>query len=189
MPALSQQQIDFLNKAYGETWRNPPNPSGLYRQAPPEHGGNWWRVDPFTGPTPWDRTPPAEKPLPPGFEDAFGKRPSEPTALVRWLQDLEYFKGVGVPGWTDADAVNAANHDFVAWGMGNGRFYDGRYGWMVRFPDSRIPTYENSAWAVLNTPHLVIAHYQTRLIEMGERPSPLHPFVPPFLVGGENPPK
>ena len=62
-------------------------PAGPYRQAPPEYGGEWWLVNPFTGDEPWgnpaEAAAPAASPtskyatenLPADFLQAFGEMP------------------------------------------------------------------------------------------------------------------
>ena len=62
-------------KEIPEAWKHPVGP---YRQAPPEYGGEWWLVNPFSGDEPWlllDRKAPVPEVLPVGFENTFGPRP------------------------------------------------------------------------------------------------------------------
>lgn len=178
-------------------------PEGPYRQAPQEFGGDWWLVNPFGSATPWatQSQSPAQEALPAGFEEIFGKRPQSqdfhstpnPSLYFRiarnqWEQDLRYFKRAGVPEPYTAQQVEAASMVFESWGMGKPRFYEGRYGWSARFPDSSIPEYETAARAALESTHLVIAQYQLALLERGEVPEQKHPFVPPHVWPGEEPP-
>ncbi len=173
-------------------WRYPVGP---YRQAPPEYGGEWWLVNPFTGTAPWANQAmgPAET-LPTGFEEIFGARPksedfraaSNPSLAFRiattvWEQDLRYFKTAGFPEWAPAEAWNAAKQSFVFWGMGEPRHYEGRYGWVSRFTQSQIPDYDVATWTALNGTHLVVAQYQIRLVQKGIVPGMRHPFVPPSV--------
>ncbi len=176
-----------------EHWRTPMGP---YRQAPVEFGGEWWLVSPFTGEEPWRNQGgvAGERRLPPGFVEIFGERPriahfrsaSNPSsafraALVKWEQDLRFFKQVGIPEWADAASVAAAERIYRAWGMGAPLFYEGRYGWLARFVESGSPDYQTAAFTAIETPHLIVARYQIRLLEAGERPPVQHPFVPPAL--------
>jgi len=170
-------------------------PTGPYHQAPPEYGGEWWFVNPFTGPEPWKREMRKRKKeeLPRGFEEVFGPRPKPSdfpkrnrfslwrTALTRWEQDLEFFKQAGVPEWADPEQVEQVTAIFEAWGMGAPKFYEGRFGWMARFPESPIDDHEVSAWGSLNTPHLHVSNFQVRLLQDGIVPEMRHPFVPPQL--------
>ncbi|MCG8650847.1 MAG: hypothetical protein MI861_13495, partial [Pirellulales bacterium] len=154
-----------------EHWQAPMGP---YRQAPPEFGGEWWLVSPFTGEEPW-RTQGggiAEPELPPGFLDAFGPRPrirdflNEPNpslalriATTAWKQALRYFKQAGIPEWTDAVAVAEAVRIFVAWNMREPVFYEGRYGWMARFSRSDVSSFQAPALTAIETPHLIVMRY------------------------------
>ncbi len=169
-------------------------PSGPYRQAPPEHGGQWWLVNPFTGPEPWggasgsaalfvDET----ETTPPGFREVFGDKPSSSesggAALSDWLRNLEHFKGVGVPdGFSEAD-VELAGAVYEAWGLSQLTFYNGRYGWRAAFVDNNGERFDASAFTSLAAPHLVIARRQINQIAEGLTPSTIHPFVPPGVEG------
>jgi hypothetical protein len=143
-------------------------------------------VNPFTGDEPWKRARPVEpeptRVLPYGFEDIFGREPQlgQP-GRTRWLQDLEHYKQAGPPAWAEPAQIAVAEDVTLSWGMGKPRFYEGRYGWMARFPDSQLRDFETSAWAVLNVTHHVIAGYQIRLLQEGIVPPQQHPFAPPHL--------
>ena len=164
-------------------------PSGPYRQAPAEYGGQWWLVNPFTGPEPWIGASPSaalaaeDDRLPPGFREVFGDPPraseNRGSALTDWLRNLEHFQGVGVPdGFTLAD-VELAGDVFEAWGMARPVFYNGRYGWRAAFVDDNGERFEASAFTSLAAPHLIVARRQIRQIGEGLTPATLHPFVPP----------
>ena len=175
-----------------EHWRHPLGP---YRQAPTKHGGEWWFVNPFTGETPWlNQTPPPEEALPDGFEEIFGRRPktsefveaANPSMAFRvattiWEQELKYFKRAGYPEWAPAESWEEARRTFEFWEMGAPRHYEGRYGWMTRFPDSALREFDVATQTALNATHLVVAQYQVRLVQRGLEPSRRHPFVPPSL--------
>ncbi len=179
-------------------WAKAPN--GPYHQAPAEFGGEWWRVTPFTGPQPWltqgvlpaDPTggEGAPDPLPEGFVELFGPRPERGAtqdyfnfliARGEWEQRLEHFQGVGIPDGFDAAEVESAAAEFERWGLGQPVFYEGRYGWMARFPDSTLPTFEMAAATAVQASHVAIASYQIRLLREGLTPNLQHPFVPPEL--------
>jgi hypothetical protein len=173
-------------------------PAGPYRQAPAEYGGEWWLVNPFTGDEPWLNHQLATVPeakyatenLPDDFLMAFGGKPvrreGEAGAdlvarVARWRQDLEYFERTGIPEGFDEDQVQLASAAFEQWGMGRPVFYEGRYGWFARFPESEIPEFEMDAATTIQTSHLAIARFHVRLLREGmEVPAP-HPFVPPHL--------
>ncbi len=177
-------------------------PAGPYRQAPPEYGGEWWLVNPFTGNAPWanqtlavSAASPMSKyamqNLPADFLKAFGEMPvrdaGETNAdfvgrLSRWKQDLEFFQGTGIPEGLDESQVELASNAYEQWGMGRPVFYEGRYGWSARFPDSAIPDFEMDAASAVQAPHLAIARYQVRLLRQGGEPATPHPFVPPQLL-------
>ena len=171
-------------------------PMGPYRQAPPEFGGEWWVVNPFTTSEPWkvDRQRRELTKLPPGFLEIFGPRPRAvefldtprpfdafKAAEMRWEQDLKYFKGVGLPEWASESQQGAAEGIYQSWDMGSPKFYEGRYGHMARFPDSQMRDFETTAWAALNYPHHEVALYQIRLVAHGIESEKRHPYVPPHL--------
>jgi hypothetical protein len=108
---------------------------GPYKQAPAEFGGEWWLVNPFSGPQPWVRATeiaagadPAETvPLPDGFLKLFGPRPERSESASRgehvlstllWDRELENFGGVGIPDGYTEEQVHTAAHDMKLWGMG-----------------------------------------------------------------------
>jgi hypothetical protein len=178
-------------------------PAAPYRQAPPEYGGEWWLVSPFTGEQPWLNQDvggaPAASPaskyaaenLPQDFLQAFGEMPVRRAGesgadfagrLARWKQDLGFFQRTGIPEGFDESQVDLASAAYEQWGMGRPVFYEGRYGWFARFPDSAIPDFEMDAASAVQTPHLAIAQFQVRLLRQGGEPATPHPFVPPHLL-------
>jgi hypothetical protein len=179
-------------KEVPEQWKHPFGP---YRQAPAEYGGEWWLVNPFTTGEPWAAQSNAVvRELPAGFVEIFGPRPrisefsatpnpglSWRVAVELWEQDLRYFKRAGMPEWATPEQVAAAEEVTRSWELGAARFYEGRYGWMGRFPESQLRAFESSAWGVLNVAHHVIAAYQWRLLEQGIVAVKRHPFVPPHV--------
>lgn len=189
---------------------NPPEewkaPRGPLRQAPPEYGGEWWIVNPFYAPNgimPWvlHSTAAPKEVLPDGFKAIFGPRPQSSdfhampnpslafqSATVTWEDALKYFKRAGVPEGFGELEVEAAQRTFRAWGMGDAHFYEGRYGWVARFPQSALPTFESFAPGAIRSTHIVVANYQVELLSTGKMPAEKHPFTPPFLfdvAGGE----
>ncbi len=167
-------------------------PIGPYQQAPKEFGGEWWKVNPFTGSEPWkpvagpQRTQPTEE-----FLAVFGSRPEARAfdnvtayraARGRWDQDLEFFKQSGIPDGYDETQLGLATSVFESWGMGQPAFYEGRYGWAVRFPESSLPTFEANATTALDYSHLIVAGFQIRQLLNGVDPGERHPFVPPTLA-------
>jgi hypothetical protein len=165
-------------------------PLGPYRQAPAEFGGEWWVVNPFTGPEPWraleiaSAAATAALETPPAAEDfvrIFGPRPETRTDAAQWDQDLSYFQGSGLPEGFNEAQLEAATAEFEAWGLGEPVFYQGRYGWQVRFPDSQLPMFETTASTALLVPHLVIAEHQVRAIQEGVTPARYHPWLPERL--------
>ena len=162
-------------------------PNGPYRQAPEgaPFAGHWFFVNPFTGMEPWNNMePPKEEKLPDGFEAIFGERPTsrDRVALVLWEQDIKYFRSAGPPEWASDEQIILARGISENWKMGSPHFYDGRYGFMVRFPKSELPRFEATAWAVINSMQHEVATYQIRLLHQGIVPARIHPFVPPMLV-------
>ncbi len=178
-------------KEVPDHWRYPIGP---YRQAPPEFGGEWWMVNPFTTEEPWkNQAGPAEQ-LPEGFAEIFGPRPKvsdyldtpKPSesfriATLQWEQDVKYFKTAGVPEWAKESEHSLAEQTFRFWEMGSPRFYEGRYGFMARFPESLFRNFEAPAWAALRATHHEVAAYQIRSLNRGIVPTKRHPFVPPQL--------
>ena len=193
-PAATVQPFTPRYQDVPDVWKWPLGP---YRQAPPEFGGAWWKVNPFTGPEPWrpvEIPSSAEPEIPDGFTEIFGAPPEASdfssrrayqAAELRWEQDLKFFQRSGIPEGFDQAQVDLAAGVFEEWGMGRPLFYEGRYGWMVRFPDSAIPDFETNVTATLKASHVVVAKYQTRQLLRGVRPAVVHPFVPPFLVSAK----
>jgi hypothetical protein len=178
-------------------------PAGPYRQAPPEYGAEWWLVNPFTGDAPWLNQDAAGSPttnpgskyatenLPQDFLQAFGGLPARRAGdsgaefagrVARWKQDLEFFQRSGIPDGLDESQVERAAAAYEQWGMGRPVFYEGRYGWFARFPDSAIPDFEMDAASAVQTSHLAIARFQVRLLRQGAELPTAHPFVPPHLL-------
>ena len=185
-------------KEVPQHWKHPEGP---YRRAPAEYGGEWWLTNPFASPTPWltQSKPAREEKLPSGFADLFGPRPKASSfretpnpslyfrlALVKWEQDLQHFKRAGVPEWAGEEALRDAAHVFESWDMGEPRYYEGRYGWSARFPDSELPEFDAAARAAIETTHLVVAQYQMALLEQQLTPKRKHPFVPPQVWPDES---
>jgi len=170
-------------------------PNGPYRQAPEEFGGEWWMVNPFTGPEPWLRAglpqSTAVETLPEGFADVFGPRPTRQQypdyfefrlAEVGWEQDLKQFKRAGMPEGMDPAQLAASEQAFQEWGLGKPVFYEGGQGWRVSFPESAVRGFEMNPQTALMAPHIVIATYQIRLLQQGSVPENLHPWIPPHLL-------
>jgi hypothetical protein len=166
------------------------HPLGPYRQAPQEAGGDWWLVSPFTGSEPWaalnapknpSKAALATQEAPEGFVRVFGARPDSGASASQWDQDLGHFQGTGLPEGFNETQLEAAKTEFDAWGLGEPVFYEGRYGWQVRFPDSALPKFETTASTALLTPHLVIAEHQVRSIQEGVQLGRYHPWLPERL--------
>ena len=194
-PATTVQPFTPRYQDVPDAWKRPLGP---YQQAPPEFGGEWWKVNPFTGPEPWRPVEISSSPepeIPDGFTEIFGTRPrasdfssfrAYKAAELRWDQDLRFFQRSGIPEGFDQAQVDLAAGVFEKWDMGRPLFYEGRYGWMARFPDSAIPNFEANVTASLEVSHIVVAKYQTRQLLHGVTPAVVHPFVPPFLVSAES---
>ncbi len=175
-----------------EAWKRPFGP---YEQAPAEHGGEWYKVNPFTGPEPWKTFVKIVANLPVGFASIFGLRPKSEyfhdarnpstafrTATDLWEQDLKYFKSSGPPEWASDSELALVRDTFKFWNMGEPFFYEGRYGFMTRFPNAGPYTpFEASAWGAIRQPHQEVSAFQIRLLQDGLLPTKLHPFVPPGL--------
>jgi len=176
-----------------KSWQHP---SGPYRQAPPEFGGEWWLVDFVRGPEPWLTE--AEPPTADEAIATFGPRPqlSEYRALpngralfnaakARWEQDIRLTQIYGWPqDWPELTPAVLANVAEIAaaYGMGAPKAYLGRYDWRVRFPQSLLRDFECSVFGLIHAFHLDVARYQSRLLQdFGVVPSPRHPFVPAHL--------
>ncbi len=169
-------------------------PLGPYRQAPAEHGGTWWLVNPFTVAEPWlqvdslTQEPPSDAPAAPDdFVAVFGDRPvwdkqvsyqQFKDDLAQWEHDLKYFQQSGVPDGFSEEKIQLAGNLFEAWGLGRPMFYEGRYGWTATFPGAEIENYQAAVFTAIEAPHLVIAKYQLRQIREGISPTQQHPFVP-----------
>jgi hypothetical protein len=164
-------------------------------------------VSPFTGEQPWLNQEMASSSavnaaaqyatenLPQDFLRAFGEMPSRRTAedgeafvarVARWKQDLEFFQRTGAPDGVDEAQAELASAAYEQWGMGRPVFYEGRYGWFARFPDSGIPEFEMDASSAVQAPHLAIARFQVRLLQQGADLPQAHPFVPPHLLSQDS---
>ena len=171
-------------------------PNGPYRQAPAESGGEWWMVNPFTGPEPWLRVEilqngKPEETLPAGFKEIFGPRPARRQypdnadfrlAKLQWEQDLKSFKRAGLPEGLDPALLEASEQVFQEWGLGKPAFYEGAHGWRMSFPGGAVPGFETGPEAALQAPHIVIAKYQIRMLQQGAVPETVHPWVPPQVL-------
>lgn len=177
-----------------DSWKYPMGP---YHQAPVEYGGEWWMITPFTGtsePWKWFTGEPQEKKYPEGFIEIFPKPISEdyhdypnPSAafrgaLAQWENDLGYFKQAGQPPEYSGAEIQAAQETFPFWKMGAAKFYEGRYGWMARWPKSQKRNFETSAWHAILYANDAARAYQVALLTDGILPnSERHPFVPADL--------
>lgn len=188
---MNHQKGPVKHPQVPEHWKAPLGP---YRQAPPAYGSEWWLVSPFTSSEPWIQFgAQPEEALPAGFLAIFGARPEGqdyigyPAALAtargQWEQDLLYFLRAGRPDWVSAQQQQTVDAIFEAWEMGPVSFYEGRYGWMARWPQSAVPDFEQAAWTAANYPHQVVAQYQIRMAEREIQPAKLHPFTPPHVFG------
>jgi hypothetical protein len=170
-------------------------PHGPYKQAPAEFGGEWWLVNPFSGPQPWVRA--AEMSAGAGqaetiqpsddFVKLFGPRPEwtdSSTISERnlktfvWDRELATFEGVGIPDGFSEEQVRQANEAFAPWGMGEPVFYKSRDGWVARFPNSLTPEFQISPETAIKAPQVTIAVYQVRAILRGVEIGSRHPLVP-----------
>ena len=181
-------------KEVPEAWKSPVGP---YRQAPPEYGGEWWLVNPFSGAEPWlllDRKAPVPEVLPEGFERAFGPRPKwrdYPTRralqhdVVVWEQAKKNFIQAGVPPWAGERQLQIAAGALTTWGMGVPAYYEHRFwGWMARFVESKLPTFEMNAHTTILHTHLVVPNYQVELLQQGIEPEQRHPLISPEIWNG-----
>ena len=189
-------------KEVPDHWKAPVGP---YYQAPAEHGGDWWLVNPFTASQPWlyqDKRP-EEGVATQGFcaalrpetemdrlhESSGAGHRAFQVATVQWEQELRYFKGDGKAGvGRRPEKWPRLRLSMWEWNLGRPMFYEGRFGWMGRFIESKIKDYDSSAWQIINYPHHTVSQYQIRLyLDHGIRPEKWHPFVPPsvFLSLGE----
>lgn len=186
LPALAQKSF------VPDEWK--VDNGGPYVQAPANCGGEWWYVNPFTGPEPWlkkciDFTPPQPEPdeiftfiygAPPIARDFNNYRQFQ-AARVRYEEKQKYFGGVvDVPeGFTQAE-VDRGNNIFAAWGMGAAFYVKERNGTVARFPLAEVQVdFSTTPDRALNYTHLAIAGYQIDVIQAGEEPTKRHPFVPP----------
>lgn len=186
-----------------DLWREPLGP---YHKAPDSCGGEWWYVNPFTGPEPWKRlcadfVDPKGIDLKPGFIEIFGAEPVSESfhdaggysafiaAHNAWILDLQRYKQPGwplnsLPDWPEiAEPFDKIEELTLHW-LGpeyHPRYYEGRYGWCARFPGSIIAFQDFAALPLLSNPHQIIAEAQIMLIHMGVYPENRHPDVPPQL--------
>lgn len=164
-----------------EEWKEPKGP---YRQAPAEHGGEWWLKSPFNS-KPWLSIVREAAPLPVGFEALFGKRPDArdyPTPessridKMRWEKRLEDFVSISSPS-----EFGLAEEDpgvYVAWGMGSPVYYVSKNGGLrARFVNVSKSFYRTSASLtfdltgeqVASDPHLMVALFQVHALVSAKR--------------------
>lgn len=170
-------------------------PQGPYKQAPGEFGGEWWLVNPFSGPQPWVRA--AEIASDAGPVDAvqpsddflklFGPRPERADSAGRgdyivrtfvWERELANFEGVGIPDGFTEQQVRSAADDMKEWGMGEPVFYKSRDVWKARFPDSLLPKFEISPETAIKAPQVTAGVYHVQAILRGVEIENRHPLVP-----------
>jgi hypothetical protein len=164
---------------------------GPYRQAPPEYGGEWWLVNPFSGSEPWlllDRKAPVPEVLPEGFERARPTWRAYPTRqafqhdVVVWEQAKKNFIQAGVPPWAGERQLQIAEGALIAWGMGVPAYYEHSFwGWMARFVESKLPTFQMNAHTTIFHTHLVVPNYQVDLLQQGIEPEQRHPLISPEI--------
>jgi hypothetical protein len=170
-------------------------PRGPYKQAPAEFGGEWWLVNPFSGPEPWLRAAEiaagpsqAETARPSDdFLKLFGPRPSWADSstvserrlrAIVWERELADFERVGIPDGYNEEQVSAAADAMKQWGMGEPVFYKSRGGWKARFPDSLLPKFEISPETAIKAPQVAAAVYHVQAILRGVEIENRHPLVP-----------
>ncbi len=183
-------------KTVPDLWKAPLGP---YVQSPVRYGERWYKVNPFTGMTPWVDDPntpnyqePVEVVFPEGFVAIFGPEPvsedfhseDNPSLAFRlamryWNQNLTHFKQAGKPEWLSQGEFELIQSTTVFWGLGVGRIYEGRYGWMMRFPDSGFPRFETHVHSAMIGIHQVISSFQIMSLNQGIVPEKRHPYVPP----------
>ena len=170
-------------------------PHGPYRQAPAEFGGEWWLVNPFSGPQPWVRAAEiaagrgqVETVQPPDdFLKLFGPRPErgEPSSrgahsieTFVWDRELANFGGIGIPDGFSEEQVGTAADAMKQWGMGEPVFYKSRDAWIARFPDSQLPEFRISPETAIKAPQVTAAVYHVQAILRGLEIENRHPLVP-----------
>ena len=171
------------------------SPQGPYRQAPAEFGGEWWLVNPFSGPQPWVRA--AEitvgagqadiVPPPDDFLKLFGPRPDRTQSSSRgehviktfvWDRELANFEGVGIPDGFTEEQVRTAADAMKEWGTGEPVFYKSRGVWITRFPDSQLPQFQISPETAIKAPQVGAGVYHVQAILRGVEIENRHPLVP-----------
>ena len=170
-------------------------PHGPYRQAPAEFGGEWWLVNPFSGPQPWVRASEiaagagqAETLQPSDdFLKLFGPRPEQHDSSSRgehtvrtfvWDRELANFEGVGIPDGFTEEQVRTAADAMKEWGMGEPVFYRSRGVWIARFPDSQLPKFQINPETAIKAPQVAAGVYHVQAILRGVEIENRHPLVP-----------
>jgi len=157
-------------------------------------GGRWMVVSPVNQ-TPWDEVP--VHVLPDGFERIFGPRPNSnnfhgkgyprnfQVAVVTWETDLRTYIGNFLPPVDVSTEQLAALHaEAIRYEMGEPAYYQNKYGYQVRFPESQAENFQANAEAWLGTGcGQIIVGYQNKITNMGIIiPEELmHPMAPPVL--------
>lgn len=179
-------------KEVPEHWKAPLGP---YVQAPTEYGGEWWFVNPFTGPAPWITEMP-KKEWPAGFLDIFPEprlemfmnapNPSAALAAARsdHISALTRFDGL-----VDFDIPEDPYLNYLAdWDMSfPWLVYKRRdIGRMVAFFSTPLGTWHASLGGLLYNVDHTIAQYQVDLEQAGlhDKITKIHWLNPP-----DNPPR
>lgn len=137
-----------------------------------------------------------EDKIPDGFIEVFGPHPRSKdfrdapnpsiayrSAVVTWNDAKKNFKRAGIPPeFSQAEYDNIVK-TFEGWGTGPVKFYEGRYGWMARFPESPAgDAFREVSIQASRNPHNVIAGMQMAMLDRGKPVKKVHPFVPPDRV-------
>ena len=94
LPPLEEPSVNPGTPRYPDVPEWAKHPLGPYHQAPLEYGGEWWSVNPFTGPEPWiPRASQNEQTLPDAFAEIFGLRHKRKTTRPMTNSTLLGFVG------------------------------------------------------------------------------------------------
>lgn len=150
-------------------------PFGPYVKAPAKWGGEWWFVNPFTGPEPWVTTMPEES-YPEGFLEIYPKPTLEmfmaapnPSAALAEARSMHISALADFDGLSPSEPTDEILSHLAAWDMDfEYLVYERKsIGRMIAFFGTPLGTYHHSFAGLMLNADRAIANYQVDLEQAG----------------------